>query len=62
MNLIWHWPQVVAAVLCGIELAIHMAKDGEPRGGKFSAGCKLVDLLILAMLLYFGGFWMGTQP
>ena len=53
------WPQVIWVCMAGIGLGIHIAKHGEPNVQKFHAGAKLVYVLLMAGLLYWGGFFDG---
>jgi hypothetical protein len=52
----WGWPQwvIVGCVAWGVLTSI--AKDGEPKGD-YNAGFAIADGMILAWLLWMGGFW-----
>ena len=53
------WPQIIWVCMAGIGLGVHIAKHGEPNVQKFHAGAKLVYVLLMAGLLYWGGFFDG---
>jgi len=44
-------------VLLFMGLALHIAKNGEQRHDKYSAGWSFVNALITLGLLYWGGFF-----
>lgn len=51
------WPQVIWIVIAAIALGVHIAKHGEPTGQKFHAGAQLIYVLLMAGILYWGGFF-----
>lgn len=59
---IWQWPQITLLALWGFRLVWDAANEGEPIKRKYSAGVTLVDLLISAIITYFGGFWTVVRP
>lgn len=55
------WPQAIWIAIMAIGLGIHIAKHGKfKQPEKFHAGARLVYVLLMAGLLYWGGFWDGV--
>ena len=52
-----HWPQITILILIVLQIGISLAKDGQPKTGKWSFGWSLFNASILLTLLYFGGFF-----
>lgn len=55
--MIFHWPQIVAALLMVLALGIKMERHGKPRTGNDSFWLSLTATCIWIVLLYYGGFW-----
>lgn len=51
------WPQVIFCIWIGTGLGICAAKNGQPREGKFSFTGSVMRSVLLAALLYWGGFF-----
>lgn len=49
--------QIIYLALLMMGLGIHLAKDGQPKEGKYSFWTALISLGIQIALLYFGGFF-----
>lgn len=56
------WPQVIWVVIAAIALGVHIAKHGEPMKQEFHAGARLAHVVLMAGLLYWGGFFDGVGP
>lgn len=55
-----HWPQWIFLGLVLLSALIQIAKDGEPRNDKYSAGMAIGNLCLTLFLLYFGGFFQSV--
>ena len=55
MNL--HWPQIVWLALTLIGIGVQCAKHGKPREGKENVFITIISTIIVATLLYYGGFF-----
>ena len=51
------WQQVVIIVWFALTLGVSLVMDGQPKTGKHSFVSDLIGVLILAAILYTGGFW-----
>ena len=51
------WPQIVIIVLMAMSTGMALVKHGEPRNAKYNFWVELISNLIMAGLLWFGGFW-----
>lgn len=50
--------QVLMIILMSSAVALNLAKDGEPRkDNDYSFAVSLISNLILAAILWWGGFW-----
>jgi hypothetical protein len=47
---------IIILVMYAINLGITLAKNGEPKGGKYNFWAELISTFIMFMLLY----WAGT--
>jgi hypothetical protein len=50
------WPECILIGLLSGEVAIHLAKHGEPRGN-YNVFLRLFDAALLVGVLYWGGFF-----
>lgn len=50
-------PQIIMIALLGMDLGMHMVKNGEPREGTYSFPIQLVATLMEIGLLVWGGFF-----
>ena len=57
MQLYFQWPQVIWCALALLGLGIHIAKNGEPTGGRYSGWVKFIAVAITATILWCGGFF-----
>jgi len=62
LNIILHWPQIVWLVCVVLVLGLYAWKHGEPRPRtNYGFGGQLFATSLTFVLLYFGGFFAGTQ-
>lgn len=52
-----HAPQIILLVLMLWGTGMSLAKDGQPRTGKYNFVCALISDAINISLLYWGGFF-----
>lgn len=52
-----HWPQIVLIFIAAINNGIDIQRHGEPKTGKHNAWEAMIRTIIIAALLWFGGFW-----
>lgn len=57
MQLYFQWPQVIWCALALLGLGIHIAKNGEPTGGRYSGWVRFIAVAITATILWCGGFF-----
>jgi hypothetical protein len=51
------WPQIIWCVMVLYGLANELSKNGKPRTGNHDAGVALIATCLLALLLWWGGFF-----
>jgi hypothetical protein len=54
-EMIEKWWVIMYVVSNLITVGIHIGKDGEPKTGKYSAGCALIAVVVNFTLAYLGG-------
>ena len=52
-------PQLIIIILGILGLGMEIAKHGETRKKEYNGWIHLIAMLILWIVLYFGGFWEG---
>ncbi len=52
-------PQLLYIMLCILGLGVHMANHGEERVKNYNGWTQLISIIIIWVLLYYGGFWDG---
>lgn len=50
-------PQIILLMLLAFQVAINLARDGEPRRDKYSFWMSLIGAVITCALLAWGGFF-----
>lgn len=53
------WPQVIWVMLTTAGVTVHMLKHGEPMEHPYHWPSRLVAALLMAGILYWGGFFNG---
>ena len=56
-------PQMIMIVILCLDLGINLAKHGEDRTGasaKYNFWTTLIGNILMAAILYWGGFWGGN--
>jgi hypothetical protein len=53
----WHWPQIAALVVLGINLLSYAILNGKPRTGEYNFGLQLLSCSFSAWMLIAGGFF-----
>lgn len=51
------WPQFTVAGLFLLSLGIGIEQSGKPKSGNHNFGVDFTSVLLMAWLLYMGGFW-----
>ncbi len=49
-------PQIIMIILLSWTFAVAALRHGEPQGD-YNVGYRLLDVMLTAGLLYWGGFW-----
>ena len=49
-------PQIIVIVLLSMDVVVNIAKHGEPKS-PYNALIGVLDSVIIAALLWWGGFW-----
>ncbi len=52
-----HWPQITVIICYVLSFLTVLAKHGEPKNENYDIGLTTASTLIMATLLFFGGFW-----
>lgn len=52
-----HWPQMIWISIVLISVGMEIAKHGEPKEGDHDAWSTIIAAVLLAALLYWGGFF-----
>jgi hypothetical protein len=54
---LWEWPQFLVIGLMSGNLLFHLVRDGQPTGWNYDFGGKLLGVIVMCGILYFGGFF-----
>ena len=51
------WPQIVIIAFLAMDTGMSLAMHGKPREGKYNFWVSLISNGLLALLMWYGGFW-----
>ena len=51
------WQQIAVIIYIAFMLLAGVALDGKPRTGKYSYASVSIEMILLFIVLYTGGFW-----
>ena len=51
------WPQILMIVILSADMGMALIMHGKKKEGDYNAWTELIGNAIIAVILYFGGFW-----
>jgi hypothetical protein len=50
-------PQIITIVLMALSVSGSLSRHGEPKEGCYNAAKDILGIVVIAALLWWGGFW-----